>query len=331
MGEGVGTAIQHFAADADILLGLVGRAAAHEDLVVRLEHETGLAVNNEAVLQPEAEQFAGFTAGGGTLRVLDAAGYVYTDHRSGFLQATGTDDQIFQRHVVGVGIGTRQGHLAENLYVTQILQVVDAGHVEHIVLLEGYIGNGTGHQGLDINLQDFTGLVGAFPVEDGTTGKGFVQQTVGLGYQFAHGIQAAAQFVDARTGHGTADFQLVFETVQNGVGGNHVTVLQGKDAEIGILHGLYLVFLSVLADDAQGLGVGVAAESAGVFQQSAQGFVFLQFVAHGAFHVAAHFHQGFVGRNDDDIAFLQADIVVGLSFQDKLIDIDGSNLLAVTN
>ena len=143
---------------------------------------------------------------------------------------------------------------------------MDAGHVEYVVFLERYIGDGTGHQCLDINLQDFAGLVGTFAVEDGTTGKGFVQQTVGFGDQFAHGIQAAAQFVDARTGHGTADFQLVFETVQNGFGGNHVAVLQGKDTEIGVLHGLYLIFLTVLAHDAQGLGVGVAAEAAGVFQ-----------------------------------------------------------------
>ena len=95
------------------------------------------------------------------------------------------------------------------------------------------------------------------------------------------------------------------------------------DAVVGIVDGVHLIFLSVLAYDAQALGVGVAGESSGVFQQGGEGFVLLHFVAHGALHVAGNLYQCVVGGNDDHVAFFQTDVVAGLALHDELVDVDG--------
>ena len=212
-------------------------------------------------------------------------------------------------------------YFAEYLYVAQVFQVVDAGDVEYVVFLQRDVGLAAVYDGADVYLLHFAGLVLTLAVQYGTAGKGVCHQSVGFLYQFAYGVQLAAQLVDARTVYGAAHFQLVGEAVQNGFGGDYVAVVQLAYAVVGVIHGVYLIFLTVLAHDAQALGIGVAGKSAGIFQQGRKGFAFLHFVAHGAFHVACNLYQFFVGRNDDHVAFFQADVVAGLALHDELVDV----------
>ena len=95
------------------------------------------------------------------------------------------------------------------------------------------------------------------------------------------------------------------------------------DAVVGVVDGVHLILLTVLAHDAQALGVGVAGESSGVFQQGGESFVLLHFVAHGALHVAGNLYQCVVGGDDDHVTFLQTDVVAGLALHDELVYVDG--------
>ena len=97
------------------------------------------------------------------------------------------------------------------------------------------------------------------------------------------------------------------------------------DAVVGVVDGVHLILLTVLANDAQALGIGVAGESSGVFQQGGEGFVLLHFVAHGALHVAGNLYQCVVGGDDDHVAFFQTDVVAGLALHDELVDVDGGD------
>ena len=83
-------------------------------------------------------------------------------------------------------------YFAVYLYVTQVFQIVDAGDVEYVVLLQGNVGLGTVHDGADVDLLHFAGLVLTLAVQYGTAGKGVCHQSVSFLYQLAHGVQLAA-------------------------------------------------------------------------------------------------------------------------------------------
>ena len=80
---------------------------------------------------------------------------------------------------------------------------------------------------------------------------------------------------------------------------------------------------SGLAHDAHRLAVGIACESAGVFQQGAEALFLLHFVEHGALYLAGDVDQTLVTAHDDDIVVGQFDVARSAAVKDVVVDVDG--------
>ena len=187
--QGVGSAVKHFTVYYHVLLCAVARAAAYEYLVVRLEGESRFAVYHKAVFQAEREVLSDGSGAFGALRIFYAACHVDTYYGSRFTQTACGNHEVFEGHVVGIRIVARMSYFAEYLYVAQVFQVVDAGDVEYVVFLQRDVGLAAVHDGADVYLLHFAGLVFTLAVQYGTAGKGVGHQSVGFLYQFAYGVQ----------------------------------------------------------------------------------------------------------------------------------------------
>ena len=81
--------------------------------------------------------------------------------------------------------------------------------------------------------------------------------------------------------------------------------------------------------DAHRFRVGIARETAGIFQQRADALVFLHFVVHRTLHLTRDFHQTVVGLDDDEVVVGEADVARLLAVEDIVIDIDRRNEFVV--
>ena len=95
----------------------------------------------------------------------------------------------------------------------------------------------------------------------------------------------------------------------------------GEDRALGAL----------VADHAEVILIGLAGESACVFQQVGERFRAGQLIEHRAFDLAGHEDQVLIGRDNDDIAFAKVDVTVGTAVEEVSIDVDRSNLLAAAD
>ena len=88
---------------------------------------------------------------------------------------------------------------------------------------------------------------------------------------------------------------------------------------------------SALTDKTNGFLIGISSKTTGIFQQISDSFRRLHFVVHWTFHLSNDLHQRFIRIHNDNVAFLQAYIVIHLTLHDKLIDIKIFYSLSVTH
>ena len=88
---------------------------------------------------------------------------------------------------------------------------------------------------------------------------------------------------------------------------------------------------SALTDKTNGFLVGISSKTTGVFQQISDSFRRLHFVIHWTLHLSHDLHQRFIRIHNDNVAFLQAYIVIHLTLHDKLIDIKIFYSLSITH
>ena len=216
-------------------------------------------------------------------------------------------------------------------HITPVLQVMNTGNIKNVILHQGEIGGSTLHDRLDIQRDYFGSQVLTLTVKDGTVQERITGKALGFVDQFADGIQPAVQFVDTGTVDRTADFKLVDEAVKDSFGRHNIAVAHLIDTVIHVLDRVDFIFLTVLADHTQRTGVGIGFKAAGIADKRGKVLVLLHLKTHRTFHLAVDLDQYLISGNYHNVAFLKTDIVLNVTFHDKLVDVDCSDVPAITD
>ena len=205
---------------------------------------------------------------------------------------------------------------------------MNTGDIEHIITLQRHIGRSAVHNTFYIYLNHFFLQVLAFAMQYRTPCESVTHKAFRLFHQLADCVQGPSELVHTRTIDSPLDFKLVLKTVQNGLSSQHIPIFYLKYGIINIINRIDLILLSVLTNHAERTGIGIPRESTGILQQCGDTFVVFHLVFHGAFHIPFYADQRLVWRNNDHIAFLQADVVIDFTFHNKIVHIYGSDLLS---
>ena len=205
---------------------------------------------------------------------------------------------------------------------------MNTGNIKHIITLQRYIGCSTVHDAFYIYLNNLFLQILALAMQHRTSCKGITHKAFSLFHQLADCIQGSSELINARTIDSPLDFKLVLKTVQNSFSSQRITIFYLEYGIINIINRINLILLSVLTNHAERTGIGIPRKSTGILQQRGNTFVVFHLVFHGAFHITLYANQRLVWRNDDHIAFLQADIIIDFTFHNKIVHIYGSDFLS---
>ncbi len=248
--------------------------------------------------------------------------------RGAVQKPSGLDNEVLDRHVRGVGIRSRPGHLAADGERPALLELPDAREDQHVVAPQRDVGHLARHHPGQIQRLHFERQILAFAQQQGASREGVAAEPSGPGDQFADGMQPRAQFVHARAVDGSAHLHAVGEAVQHRPHGDDIDVLEHPAGIVGFADAEDPVLAARFADDAHLVAVGVAAEPAGILHQAAQALAGLHLVVHRTLHLARDLDADAVGRYDDCIALLEADAVLQPSFEQQFVEIRTGHLAA---
>ena len=262
--------------------------------------------------------------------VLESTGYVHTDGRCTVEQAACLDDEVFECGVIGIRVDARTGHFTTDGESSLGLQFVDTGNNQYVFTTQRYVGSGTVEESGQVDSQYFVRKIFAFAGQDGTTGKGIACKSFGTLDEFFDSRKTTTQFVHAGTIDGATDFDAIGIAVENSTNGDGVAVSEMPGSILFFSDAVDLLFTTCAADETYFLAISITGKSSGIVEKGSQAFVLFHFVEHGTFHVATDVNQHVIRRNNDDVAFLQAGIIGGLSLKNIVVDIDFVDLLTTT-
>ena len=329
MRQGIFAWEEHLAGDHDVgLLAIDGRLA-DIDLVVGTEREGRVAIDDEAVLDGKAEGFADTCRFGFALGILESARHIDALGRSRFQQATSLDNEVLDGHVLRIEVVAGSCHFAMDGYGSHIIQVVVAGDVEDVVLLEHDVADGSVHDILDINRKDRACQVLVFALQHGTIGEGIAGESISSDDELLHGVDGS-QLIGTGTIDGALDFDSVGVTLQDGLNLDGITIHGGEGAELVLANGANLVLVAVLTLDADAARICLVAETSSVGEEVLYRFAVLHLVAHRALDGSGEFDELLIGGNNDDIALFECDVALGPTVHDEVIDIEDSHIVTST-
>ena len=204
------------------------------------------------------------------------------------------------------------------------------GHEEHVVLAQRDVGHRTVEDALQVDTQHFQRAVGLHAVHHGAVQEGFLGHALSGLDERAHGSDFAAQLVETLVEHGTLHLDGVLVAVQDAVDAHRVAVGHVEGRHVELAHVEHRVLAARLSDHAHRLRVGIARESAGVFQQRAHALVLLHFVEHRALHLTREVHEAVVGLDHDEVVVGQTHVARLLAIEDIVVDVDRRHQLVVT-
>ncbi len=311
----------HLARDGYRPLLLVGGTTAHSHDIERLQHEFGIAVDHETVLDRKDENLAQIVGRHGALGVLQTPRDLHA-HRGGAIQQTsGLHDQIFERHVFHVGILPGPCDLSADGKRPLLLQIVTAGNNQHVVTLQGHVRRRAVQDARQIDGDHPQQQIVALAVEQSTRQERLLLQSFGSGDQLSYGVHVVAQLVHPGTQDRPTHLDPVGEAIQHGVDLHLVAVLQHERTERSGRNREKLMLAARTAHHAHLLGIGIAGKAAGIVDERLQTLARLGFVEHGTFYLALDIDQLAVGRDQNHVALLQADVVRKLAPEDEVVDI----------
>ena len=215
--------------------------------------------------------------------------------------------------------------------IPPIFKIVNAWNIKNIILHQDNIGRSSRHDSFDIHRNNLAGKVFALPVKNSTVQESVTGQPLSFIYQLSHCIERAAKLIDARTRDCTANFEFVREAIENGFCRYNITIAHFVDAIVHFLNSVHFIFLTVLTHNANRTGISIGIETTSIFYQGSKTFVLLHLEAHRTFYFTLNLDQNFIGRNNDNIAFLKADIILNITFHYKLVNVNCGQTAAVTN
>ena len=143
---------------------------------------------------------------------------------------------------------------------------MDARNVQYVILLQRHVWTRPVQNAFDVHRNHLFRQILTLTVEYSPRKERIAKQTVGLLHQLAHRIQRTAQLVNARMIKGTAHFQTVGETVQNGIHGHHIAVHGLERREVQLIHRRHRILPAVLTLHAHRLLIGIGHKSARIIQ-----------------------------------------------------------------
>ena len=203
-----------------------------------------------------------------------------------------------------------------------VLGLLLGGNEENVVLAQGDVGDGAVEDALQIDAEHFQRAVGLHAMHHGAVEEGIFRHALGSLNQRAHGGDVSAQLIHTPAEHCTLQLHRVFVAIHDRIDRHGVAVGNVEGVHLELAHVEHGILPSGLAEHAHRLLVGVARESAGIFEQRAHALVFLHFVEHRALHLSCDVHHAVVGLHDDEIIVGQADVARLLAVEDIVIDID---------
>ena len=152
--------------------------------------------------------------------------------------------------------------------VASVFQVMNTRNIKDIVFHQDDVLGSTVHDSFNVYWNNFGSQVLTLAVENGTVQESITGQALGFINQFTDRIQFTTELVDAGTIDCTTDFKFVDEAVKDGFGGHNITVSHFIDTIVKVFDCVYFIFLSILAYDTQGTGVGVGFKATGIADKS---------------------------------------------------------------
>ncbi|KAF5037993.1 hypothetical protein DSECCO2_558850 [anaerobic digester metagenome] len=327
---GILPAKQHLAADGHVLLHLVARGAAHHHLVVGLQRETGIARHDLPVGQGESEPFTGLFRHGGAGGVLEAAVDIDAGGGGGFRQSAGTQDNVFDRHVLGIGIAVGMAHFSSDIDGEVALEREHRGDVQQVVLPQFDIGDLPTEQRVQTERLHGAGEVFVLAVEQCPLQVSVAGGALGHLDQVAHGADLLTDSVLSGAIDRSGYLHHVGVFVQDSAHLGTVAILEPESTVLRLTEGVGFHLFTPLTEHGDVAAVGVSAVAARIADEVFQRFALFQFVPHGALHLTNGLRQNAVGFHHHDVAFLQGDVGHVVPFHQVLVEVDRSDGLART-
>ena len=126
--------------------------------------------------------------------------------------------------------------------------------------------------------------------------------------QGLHRGDITSQLILSRTEDSSLDLNHILKTVEHTIDCHSITIGDletGKFELVDIEDG---IALTILADQTDRLGVGIASKTTCIFDQGSQTFVLAHLIKHGALDITSDTHKTFVWTNLNDIIILETDI-----------------------
>ena len=263
------------------------------------------------------------------LRIAHATRHIDFHRRGIFFQTTSLQDEVLDGFVVGILVDARMHHLTVNRDGALGLCLLFRGNEKDVVLAQGDVGCRTLENALHIDAQHFQRAVTLHSVHHSAVQEGFLGHALGCVEQRTNGGDVAAQLIFSGTEHRTFQFDGVFIAVENRIDAHRVAVGHVERVHIELTHVENGILATGFSHDAHRFRVGIARETARIFQQGADALVFLHFVEHRTLHLTRDFHQAVVGFDDDEVVVGETDVARLLAVEDIVIDINRRNEFVV--
>ena len=241
----------------------------------------------------------------------------------GLGHASGLQDNVLQGGIVGIGILAGIDHLALHVEVPLAAHLGLAGHKEHVVLLQGYVGHCAVYDALEVHAHHLEAEVLLLAVHHGTLLVGVLPQAVGGLNQFLDALYVVAELKLACMVDGAAHLHHVAVLHHHAVHIDFIAVLDDKSAHVKLSDGVYAPFVAGFARQSYVLGVGIAGVAAGKPEQLLHALIVAHLIVHGALHLAVHLHQAVVGAHHDDVLVLQSYVAGAVAVDEVVINVHG--------
>ena len=201
-GKGIFPGEVHLSRHLKVPLDIVGRTLVNGDFVVGFQHKITVAVVGQALIQGEAVQHANVRRGGHAVRILLATGYVHAGCGGAVQQTARHDDEVLDGGVFRERIFARILHHAGDSHGALFLEVIVAGDVNFVVVLQGKVRTVAGKDFRQVQGEYLHAAVLMLAVYHHAVRKGFRKQSAGLLDELLGRMHVLTQFIGPREIHG---------------------------------------------------------------------------------------------------------------------------------
>ena len=210
-----------------------------------------------------------------------------------------------------------------------LLHVRTCWYEENVAILQRDVGCTTRQNALHIDRDDFQGAVGLETVHDGSGGKCLLGHALGSLQQRLNGVDVAAHLILTGAEDGASHLHHIVVAGDDGIDIHGVGIRHAEAGGVKLVDVVDGPFASRLAEDAHGLRIGVARETACVADEGGEALVAFHLVVHWTLHLARDVDKAVVGSDHDHIVVGQVDVAALLTVEDVVIDVDDGDKLVV--